>query len=171
MVQFGRWKITNSLLVRRIAKGMRAEIAQGNYKGQNTRRLLKMLVTAGGGLYVAYELGKAGYKEGEKIARAASELVLTIFDLATGESIYGAIAKNPEIQTLSSLTYSMQQLANYVTFGIVDEPKQLEFQRGIEDMYIAAFDTLGINQQETKSRKINPFLPSKPREKKNPFLD
>lgn len=147
VVQFGRWKITNSLLVRRIAKGMTKEVAEGKYRGEYSRKMLKMLITAGTGMYLAYELGKAGYEEGKKIAQASSELIRTIYDLATLDGIYNAMINNPEFQTFGAITFSIQELANYISFGMIPEPQSLQFRSGVEDSYVAAFNTLGINQK------------------------
>ena len=162
-LQFGRWKITNSLLVRRIAKGMKAEITVGNYTGQNTQRMLKMLMVSGTGMYLGYELGKAGYDKGKKAAEAGAELVLTIFDLMSGRLIYDAMANNPTIDTLGSIVFTMEQLAHYISFGIVDEPRKIKFQQGIQDSYVAGLKTLGLTKEKRTAPKGKSTLPSFPK--------
>ena len=151
VLQFGRWKITNALLVRRITTAAKAEIKAGNYKGENTRKILKMLIASGAVMYLAYELGKQGYEQGEKVAKAGAELVLTIVSFMTGETIYEALAKNPTLQTFGDIVYTLQELASYITFGIVDEPRQLQFQRGIDEVYVSALQTLGLQGKEEPS--------------------
>jgi hypothetical protein len=154
VMQFGRWKITNSLLVRRIGKGMIDEVKAGQYNGKNTRRFLKILITTGIGMYLSYEAGKAGYKNAKKFAEASAELVLTMVDLVTGALIYDALANNPALETLGSFVYTMQSLASYITFGIIEEPRQIEFKQGITDIYFSILRDLGIQGKKEEGIEI-----------------
>ena len=162
IVQFNRWRITNSLLVRRIALGMKDEVSRGVYDGTNTRRLVKMMLINGVGMYLAYEAGKAGNKRAQQVARASAELALTIVDIATGKVIYDALANNPSMETLGTFAFSMQQLASHITFGIVEEPRQIEFRQGIENMYVAGLRLIGVQGKKNKKSATPSELPGLP---------
>lgn len=160
-LQYGRWKLTNSLLVRRIAKGMNAEIKAGNFKGKNTRRMLKMLATNSMFLYMSWQLGLAGYETAQKLAKAGSELMGTIFSIVTGESIYQAIAENPSFQDLDSLVYSAQELASYISGGLIEEPRKIKFRKGVTEKFSGTeqlFEDLGIFEEQKRKKITRPKI-------------
>ena len=156
-IQFGRWKITNSLLVRRLVKGAKTEISEGEKLGPNTRKLIQILIITGLGMYLEYEFAKMGWKIAERGARASSELFLTIVDILTAKTIYETLTRNPFLDSLSAFTFSMQSLAHYISGGIIDEPRTIEFNRGIEDLYISAFNQIDLKKNKTES--IMPDIP------------
>ncbi len=158
IIQFGRWKITNGFLVRRVLKGAKKEWAVSNFNGQNGRRLLKMMVTFVTGTYLAYEAGKAGWKTGKKIAEAGTELWNLL--LNAPEEIARMIQENPALQNLDQVLFTGQQLLSYIGG---EEPRQLRFRSGIEDLYFSALKTFGIKQLGEKEKKLSiPKLPSLP---------
>jgi len=159
VMQFGRWKIINALLFRRIAGNAARDLKAGRYNTKDVRSFLKMLTVSGIGMYLSYEAGKAGMKEAQKYAQAAAELINTMTGIVTFELVYDALANNPALESMGAMAYSMQALASYISFGIVEEPRSIEFRNGIEDSYIAAFKTLGIDTKEEKSK-----VPQKPKE-------
>ena len=146
MMQFGRWRITNAMLARRIAKSAIKEIKAGEYYGTNTRRVLKMIFSYGMMMYMGYQLGKKGYKRGQKIALAGAELINNIFGVISGEILYDAVTRNPTIDTLGSIVYTIQNAAAYI--GIAEEPYPVTVKKGITDIYIAALRTLGITKKK-----------------------
>lgn len=150
IMQFGRWRITNAMLLRRIAKGARAEWKQGNFTGENTRKFFKMMITTTVGMYLAYEAGKAGNKAAQQIAKAAAELLLSVLNPIG--TVYEAIAENPVLQTLGSIAYTAQQLASYITFGLIEEPSQIEIQGGIDKLYFSFLKTLGAYEKKGESK-------------------
>ncbi len=136
MMQFGRWKITNLNLVRRISGGAKKEWAKGEYLGKNTRSLLKMFTLYGAGTYLMFEAGKAGYKESKKVAEAGTELVSLFLNLP--EETMRAVQENPLFQTLDATIYSIQELMNYM--GIIEEPRAIKFRSGIEDLWLSPIE-------------------------------
>ena len=137
IMQMNRWRITNAMLVRRLIKDK-------NYAG-----LSKAFILYGVGLYLAYELRKAGYKQAAKVARAMGETINSIVEAVTTSVLLDTIRKNPTISILGEFVYDIQRLANYV--GIAEEPRKIEFQKGISDTWIAPIERpkelLGIGEE------------------------
>lgn len=158
IIQFGRWKITNGFLVRRVLKGAKKEWATGNFNGTNGRRLLKMMATFITGTYLAYEAGKAGWKQGKKIAEAGTELFNLVLNMP--EEISNMIFQNPSFQNIDQVLFSGQQLLSYISG---EKPRPIRFRSGIGDLYFSALKTFGIKQLGEKEKKPSvPKLPSLP---------
>jgi len=168
MIQFGRWRITNAMLLRRISNGAMAEYKAGNYKGPNTRKVLKMLVSTGVMVYLAWELGKRGHKEARKVALAGTELIKNIYEIFPPKVLYDVLSHNPSIETLGSFVFTIDTLLSYIGF---EEPYPIEIKKTLPEMYVAGLKTLGIRKSK-KKESSNPFLKSKSSSKKsNPFLN
>ncbi len=147
LMQFGRWKITNSLLVRRIVDGTYKEFKQGNFNGPNMHRAMKMFAVYALGSYLAYELGKRGNKVAQKVAKASTELFGTLVNLIP-EILKSGTGQNPAQQTLAALLYSYQELAGYT--GLAKAPSNVTMNNGIEDMYVSAFNLYKSTTPEGK---------------------
>lgn len=149
VMQFGRWKITNMNLVRRITKGAKQEWARKEWLGKNTQSLLKMFVLYGMGTYLSYEAGKAGMKRAQKIAEAGTELINLFLNLP--EETMRAIQENPMFSTLDATAYTIQELMSYI--GLVEEPRKIKFRSGIEDLWLSPIERpkelLGIGEEPT----------------------
>ena len=168
MIQFGRWRITNAMLLRRISNGAMAEYKVGNYKGPNTRKVLKMLVSTGLMMYLSWELGKRGHKEAKKVALAGTELIKNIYEIFPPKVLYDVMSHNPSIETLGSFVFTIDTLLSYIGF---EEPYPIEIKKTLPEMYVAGLKTLGIRKSK-KKESSNPFLKSKSSSKKsNPFLN
>lgn len=164
VMQFGRWKITNANLVRRISIVAKKEWAKGIYLGKNTQSLLKMFIIYGIGTYLSYEAGKAGWKRGKKIAEAGTELVDLFLNLP--EETMRAIQENPMFQTLDSMAYTIQGLMSYI--GLVEKPRPFKWRSGIEDLWLSPIERPKelLKIEEKKEDKFD-YLPSrKPTEEK-----
>jgi len=148
LVQFNRWRLTNAFLLRRILKGATKEQRAGIHGGPNTRKVIRMLFVTALMTYLGYELGKAGYKKARKIAMAGTELIRNIYEIMPPKIIYDVIVSNPTIEAVGSAVFDIEKMAHYI--GIADEPYAIRFKRGLEDMYIAAFQ-LFKTPKETKS--------------------
>lgn len=159
-MQFNRWRITNAFLFRQVHRDAKQEIKQGIYSGPNIRRLLKLWVTAGIFMYLSFELAKFGWKEGKKTARAGAELVLTMSDILTLKVVVDALSENSTLDLMQKLTFTLQELATYITGGIVNEPQKFEIRNGIEKTYIAMIksfkDLKNLFVQPVPRRQINP---------------
>ena len=112
-----------------------------------------MILITGMGMYLGYEFGKAGYKKGKQVAEASAELILTIVDLCTGKIIYDSISKNAALNMLGELVFTIEQLASYISGGILEEPRKIEFRNNIFETYVSALKTLGLNKYESESKK------------------
>lgn len=162
VMQFGRWKITNMNLIRRVSAGAKKEWANKNFTGENTRRLLKLFTIYSIGTYLAYEAGKAGWKEAKKFAESSTELI-NIF-LNFPEETMRSITDNPLFSTLDSVVFSFQELMNFLHLG--DEPQKLIFRSGIEDLYFSGIRTaqdFGLLKDKKKENGILPPLPKLPK--------
>lgn len=168
LLQMNRWRITNAMLLRRLIRDVIEEQRRGQRYGKGARRLSKAFIIYGIGMYLAYELGKAGYKKAAKVAQSMAETVNSIIALLTTDVIYRTIADNPTYSVLKELTFTIQNLANYIGVPGVEEPRELEFARGIEETWIAPIERtrelLGIEETKSASSKASllglPPLPS-----------
>lgn len=156
IMQFNRWRITNVLLLRRISKGFANEVRAGNFTGENSRRIVKLLTTYGLGMYLAYQAGQAGWENGKKYAKAAAETINSTFDLVTMKALYESITKNPTLSLFGKTVFSIQELASYLTGGIYDEPKQIEFRSGLDDITVPFLMDIGIQERSTPKSKKAP---------------
>jgi len=152
VVQFGRWMITDLMLVRRTIRGMKTEWRAGNKTGPNTGKLLKMLIISTLALYFGFQLAKAGFKTASKIVKAAGENINVIFNTVTGKIIYQAIADNPTLQMFGELVYSGQLLSWYL--GLIQKPFPIEINKPIWDTWISALDSYGLREKKKEGIEI-----------------
>lgn len=153
-MQMNRWRVTNAMLVGRLIK-------EKNYKG-----LSKAFILYGIGMYIAYQFAKAGYKKAAKVAQASAETINSIIEAVTLKPIYDAITDNPTLSALGELVYTIQEVANYIGVPGIEEPRKIEFKRGIEKTWISPIERtkelLGITKEEEPRSKFSPkFSPSK----------
>ena len=52
------------------------------------------------------------------------------------------ITDNPSLSTMKEFLYSLQEIANYIRIPGAEKPREIEFQEGIEDTYVAPVETL-----------------------------
>lgn len=149
LLQFGRWKITNLFLARRIAKQAAREIKAKNYTGPGTKRMLKLVFLNGLALYLMAAAAKRGNEEARKYAKAAAELIGVIYDLVSGKAIYEAITNNPTISILGDYVYTFETFAS--SLGLAEKPYPIKIKRTLDEIYISALRLFGI--QKTKSEK------------------
>ena len=163
-MQMNRWRITNVMLLRRLIK-------EKNYKG-----LSKAFILYGIGMYLSYELGKAGHKRAKVVAQSMAEAINSVITLITLKPITDALTDNPTFSVLKEITYSIQELANYIRVPGIEKPRGLEFQQGIEETWIAPVErTKELFGKDLSKEKIKPIkgMPSmkiKPKEIGMPSL-
>ncbi len=140
IMQMNRWRITNVMLLRRLVKDR-------NYKG-----LSKAFILYGIGMYLSYELGKAGYKKAAQVAQSMAEEINSIITFFP--SIVNAITDNPTYQVLKEFSFTIQELANYIGVPSAQEPRKVEFQKGIEETWISPIERpkelMGIKEEKAK---------------------
>ena len=141
-MQMNRWRITNGMLLIRLAKGAQKEIAAGEMTGKNMRSLGKAFILYGLAMWGQYELGKAGYKKASRIAQSMGELINSVVELTTLEPILNVITDNPTYAVLKQVAYSTRSLAHYIAPSLIREPQRVKIQEGIESTYVAPIDTL-----------------------------
>jgi len=56
----------------------------------------------------------------------------------------------------------MQDLAHYISFGVIDEPRTIEFNNGIQDLYIAAFNQIDLKDKDIDVGGLIPPVPAIP---------
>lgn len=138
-LQMNRWRITNAFLVRRTAVNALKDFKAGNKNTKNTRQFLKMLFMYGTGMYLSYELGKAGYKRMSRVAKSMGEVINSTIELVTTPVISDMVRNNPSISFFGELFFTIQSLASYIVPGI-EEPRKLEFRHGIGGTFIAPIE-------------------------------
>jgi len=172
VMQMNRWRVTNAMMFRRVANGTVAEIKAGKLNGINSQRLGKMFVMYGIGMYLNYELGKAGYEKAGKVAQSMAESLNSVIQLVTLKPIVDAITNNPSISTLKEFAFTIQELASYIGVPGVEKPSEIQFQKGIEETYIAPVaatkQLLGI-EEETTGGATGGSLPSLNKYKKKKY--
>ncbi len=146
-MQMNRWRITNAMMTRRIINGATEEVKKGIYNGRNMRRLAKLAVMYGAGMYASYEASKAGYKTASTLVKSFGENFNSIMELLTLKPVTDAVANNPTIQSLQEISFSLLELADYMGIPGVAKPQALQFNKGIEDTYIAPIDQFGSNKK------------------------
>lgn len=155
-MQFNRWRLTNLLLVRRIAKGTKEEFKSGNFTGPNFRRLTKALIMYSIGVYLSYELAKRGLKRAARIAKASAELLNTIAETISMEPIIRMYRDNPLARVLVSAGFDLATFLSKVK--ITKPPATLEFKGGLGELFMRPVETLreiGILKEEYKSNAYN----------------
>jgi hypothetical protein len=157
MMQFRRWMITNSMMVRRIGNAAMPDFKAKNYGSDNMFKLYRLVYVTGLMTWMAFSLGKAGYEEAKKIAKSGAELLYTIFDMFPPKFIYDAIAGNPTIDTLASFVYTYEELLYYI--GVGEKPYKIEIKKGIDELYFRALNLLG-NKKKTKKDNSGINMPS-----------
>lgn len=141
-MQMNRWRITNAMLLNRLAKGTAKEFKEGNFKGKNFKGLGKAFLLYGIGMYFANEARKAGYDAAALIVQSMAENINSVVELVTLRPIIDSISDNPTYSVLKDFAFTIQQAANYFVPALVKEPEKIEFQRGIEETYIAPKRTM-----------------------------
>jgi hypothetical protein len=136
-MQMNRWRITNAMMFRRVLKGSVKEQRAGKRFGRHTKKLAKMFIMYGIGMYLNYQLARAGYKRAAKVATAMAETVNSIIEALTLKPITDALTDNPTLSILKEFAFTIQELASYIKVPGVEKPSKVEFQQGIEDTYIA----------------------------------
>jgi len=131
--QMNRWRITNTMLVRRITIDAAKDIKAGKYKTQNTSRLGKMLVAYGTGMYISNELRKAGYRKAGDVARNIAQTIDGVTSLVTEGDLVRMFTENPTLQTLKEVGNSIQDFAHYLHVPGAEKARG----KGIEETYIA----------------------------------
>lgn len=142
LMQMNRWRITNTMMTRRIVMGAAEEVKNGEYLGKNMQRALRLVPMYLAGMYLSYEATKAGYKNGANFAKAMGENLNSIIELITLKPVTDAIMNNPTFQVLGQISYSMLEIADYLGIPGVAKPQPLQFNRGIEDTYIAPVENV-----------------------------
>ena len=140
ITQMNRWRITNGLIVRRVANSAITDMKAGRVFSQNVRNFGKMFLLYGSGMYLSYELGKAGYKKSAKVAQAMAETVNNMVELVTTDTLLKMFQDNPSFSVLSEVAYTIQEAASYIGVPGVKEPRKVTYRRGIEDTYIAPYE-------------------------------
>jgi len=135
--QMNRWRITNINLLRRTVPKAYKDYKAGKRNTRAQRQLLKMFFMYGMGMYLAYELRKAGFKRAAKVAQSSAEVINSIVSLFTTPVILDMVRNNPTISFMGETFFSIQQLANYIGVPGVEEPRNIIFQQGLGDTYIA----------------------------------
>jgi hypothetical protein len=130
------------MLLRRIVNGAKEEWSQGNYKGQDTFRLAKALLFYSIGMYIGYELKKAGIKIGAQIAQSMAEVVNSLISLISQGDLKRMITDNPTLTVMKEILFSAQQLADYIHVPGAQKPQEFQTQQGIEETYIAPLNTV-----------------------------
>lgn len=139
-MQMNRWRITNFNMIRRIGPKAVAEIRAGNLKGPNATKMLKALVLYGIGMWLSFELQKAGHKRAAKVAKSMAEAFNSIVELFTTPTILNMFTQNPTLSFMGEIFFSMQELADYIGIPGAQEPRSIEFKGGIEDTFISPID-------------------------------
>jgi hypothetical protein len=136
-MQMNRWRITNFMLTNRLIKGTIKELKAGKKNGKNTQGLAKAFLFYGIGMYLYWELAKAGYERISKIVKSMAETLNNMVEIVTGKVIVDTLTDNPTYSLLKEFFFTIQNLANYIAPALVEEPQRMEFQKGIEETYIA----------------------------------
>ena len=141
IMQMNRWRITDAMLLRRIVNGAKEEWSQGNYKGQNTFRFAKAFLFYGIGMYVGYQLARAGYKKASQMAQSMAEVINSLISLISQGDLSRMITDNPTLSVMKEFFFSAQALAKYLHVPGAQNPNKIKIQQGIEDTYMAPVQT------------------------------
>jgi hypothetical protein len=158
MLQFNRWRITNAMLLRRIGNKAKADVGNKEYNTKAVRSVLKMFFSAGLMMYLSYELGKRGYKRARKVTLAGTELIKNIYEIMPPKVMYDIVSRNPAMQILGNVVYTIDQLASHIGF---EDPYPIEIKKNIFEMYVAGFRTFGLDKKKEKPKGSGAFAPSK----------
>ena len=131
--QMNRWRITNTLLLRRIVSDAYVDIKAGNYRTQNVVRLGKMLSAYGVGMYLAYQLSRAGFKTASDVARNMAQTVDGIVSLFGEGELIKMFTDNPTLSLFKEISHTIQNTAHYLHVPGARKTKE----RGITKTYIA----------------------------------
>jgi len=158
--QMNRWRITNSMLIRRLVLNSVKEQRSGVRLGKATKQLSKAFILYGIGMYLNYELGKAGYKKAAQVAESMAQVIQSTIELLTLKPIIDSLSDNPTFSVLKELSFSIQELANYIRVPGQEEPRTLDFQQGLEKTWIAPVKTIEdiTGAEETSTPKANDIL-------------
>jgi hypothetical protein len=167
-LQFNRWRITNAMLARRVAKLAAEDARAGNYSSPNVTRFFRMLVVTSMMIWLNYELAKAGWKTAAKMVAAGTELFNNMIAIFTGKAVVDAIAKNPTLELAGEVIFSIQSLLSYISGGIIEEPQTFEINNGINESYVAPIQTfkdLFSGRSAQQGRNINPEILKRAKER------
>ncbi len=131
--QMNRWRITNTMLLRRTTLDAAKDPRTGNYNTQSTTRLGQMLVAYGVGMYISNELRKAGYRKAGDVARNIAQAIDGITTLITEGDLIKMFTENPTLQTLKEIGNTIQDFAHYLYIPGAEKARG----KSIEDTYIA----------------------------------
>ena len=137
MFQMNRWRITNAMLIRKLVNETKAEWGRGEKYGPSGQKLSKAFILYGIGMYLSYEIGKAGYYKAADIVKAMAEDINSIIETLTLKPIVDMVTNNPTISVLKELAYTIQSTANYIAPELIEAPRRLEFQQGITETYVS----------------------------------
>lgn len=136
--QMNRWRITNAMLLRRITTEAAVDIKAGKFNTQNTTRLGKTLVAYGVGMYLSYELNKAGYKKAGDVARNMAQTIDGVTSLVTEGDLIKMFTDNPTLSIFKEIFSTIQNFAYYIHVPGARKTKE----KGIEDTYIAPLENI-----------------------------
>lgn len=136
--QMNRWRITNAMLLRRITNNAVADIKAGNYNTQNTTRLGKTILAYGTGMYISYELSKAGLKVASDVAKNMAQTIDGMVSLFTEEQLIKIFTDNPTLQVFKGIFATIRNTATYLHIPGVKKSRE----KGIEKTYIAPIETI-----------------------------
>lgn len=142
IMQMNRWRITNAMLLRRIVNDAKEDWKQGNFRGKNTDRFTKAIIFYAIGMYVSYELGKAGFKKAAQIAQSMAEVVNSLISLISQGDLKKMLSDNPTLSVIKEFLFTAQEISKFIRVPGAQKPREIEFEQGIEDTYIAPLETM-----------------------------
>lgn len=152
--QMNRWRITNAALLGRLVNQVRQGVPGSK------ARLGKAFLAYGIGMYLSYEMVKAGYKRASQVAKSMAETINNTIELVTTDALIRMVSENPTLSLLREFVFTIQELAGYIGVPGIEKPRKVEFRRGIEDTSVPALrqaqELAGI-PTESKKKKENVF--------------
>ena len=149
-----RWRITNAALLGRLVNQVRQGVPGSK------ARLGKAFLAYGIGMYLSYEMVKAGYKRASQVAKSMAETINNTIELVTTDALIRMVSENPTLSLLREFVFTIQELAGYIGVPGIEKPRKVEFRRGIEDTSVPALrqaqELAGI-PTESKKKKENVF--------------
>lgn len=146
VMQFGRWKLTNTLMMRRMINGAKQEWKEGNKTGPNSKRLARTFFVTSLAMFLSWQFGKLGWKKAKKVAQAGAELVLLVRDMITGEAFREIFLENYTMQFFDMFVNTTTALAHYI--GLREKPYPIEIKDTLDDLWISAIDQFGLRKKK-----------------------
>jgi len=139
ILQMIRWRITNAMLLRRTIMDAVNAKKTGDQAGfKKAMRIISYeFIIWGIAEYLSFQLFRAGLAKWAKVAESAGQVVQNMIEIFTLGPIVDAITDNPVLSTMKELAYSIQAIANYLRIPGIEEPSNIEINKGIEETYIA----------------------------------